>query len=167
VISDPQLPAQAPLQLLIETDILAEFLVSDEPEPTLLRALKQHVCYTTMLNAFELLRAARSNAEHEAVHSLLTLVRVLGYNSRTAIPIASLTRSIEQEHSVSLSTRDALVVGMAVQSKLAILTRAKHDLYSRIDAAPVLRDVATTIGRERTENGSQNIFSTVGISQVR
>lgn len=157
-----------PSQVLIETDILAAFLVASEsgPEPLLQQALKRYVCYTTMLNAFELLRAARNENEQQIVHSLLTLVRVLGFNARTAIPVAALSRAIEHEHGIVLSTRDALVIGMAAQSKLTILTHEKYDLFTRTKSVPVLRDVATSIAHVDEQNGSKNIFSQVGIGEA-
>ena len=72
-------------QLLIETDILGEFLVSNDNdpergavEPRLLRALRSATCYTTMLNAYELLHAARNEEEQQHIYSALSLVRVLG-----------------------------------------------------------------------------------------
>ncbi len=153
-------------QVLIETDILGEFLVSTahDPEPRLLRALRSATCYTTMLNAYELLHAARNEEEQQHIYSALTLVRVLGFNSRNAVPFAALAQAIERDHGVRLSMRDAFVIGMAKQSKLSILTQNKHDLYTSAHTVPVwhdvpvIRDVATSIASRSVEDTIEKSF---------
>jgi predicted nucleic acid-binding protein len=160
-------------QVLIETDILGEFLTSTESssEPRFLRALRRYTCYTTMLNAYELLHAARNEEEQQHIYSALSLVRVLGFNSRNAVPFAALSQQIERDHGVQLSMRDAFVIGMAQQSKLSILTQNKHDLYTSAHTVPVIRDVATSIASRSVENelmnGSDNILSNVGIGEAK
>jgi predicted nucleic acid-binding protein len=159
-------------QVLIETDILGEFLVStpNDPEPRLLRALRSATCYTTMLNAYELLHAARNEEEQQHIYSALSLVRVLGFNSRNAVPFAALSNEIERDHGIRLSMRDAFVIGMAKQSKLSILTQNKHDLYTSAHTVPVIRDVATSIAsrsaENELENRSDNILINVGIGEA-
>ena len=159
-------------QVLIETDILGEFLVSTahDPEPRLLRALRMCTCYTTMLNAYELLRAATSEQEQKHIYSALSLVRVLGFNARTSVTFAALSQKIERERGITLTMRDTFILGMAEQSKLSILTENKYDLYTRTSVVPVIRDVATTnanVSRENVnENGSKNILTEMGIGKV-
>ena len=165
-------------QVLIETDVLGEFLVStaSDPEPRLLRALRSATCYTTMLNAYELLHAARSEEERKHIYAALTLVRVLGFNSRNAVPFASLSQQIERERGIRLSMRDAFIIGMAKQSKLSILTQNKHDLFTSAHTVPVwldvpvIRDVATSIAsrsvENELENRSDNILINVGIGEA-
>lgn len=156
-------------QVLIETDILGEFLVStaSDPEPRLLRALRSASCYTTVLNAYELLHAARNEEEQQHIYAALTLVRVLGFNARNAVPFAALAQAVEREHGIRLSTRNAFVIGMAQQSKLSILTQNNYDLFTSAHVVPVLRDVATSIAdrssKDEKENRSDNILNRVGI----
>jgi predicted nucleic acid-binding protein len=147
-------------QVLIETDILGEFLVStsDDPEPRFLRALRSATCYTTMLNAYELLHATRSEEEQQHIYSALTLVRVLGFNARNALPFAALSQEIERDHGVRLSMRDAFVIGMAKQSKLSILAENKYDLFTSAHAVPVIRDVATSIASRSREEKQEKSF---------
>jgi predicted nucleic acid-binding protein len=160
-------------QVLIETDILGEFLVStvNDPEPRFLRALRRATCYTTMLNAYELLHAARNGAEEQHIYQALSLVRVLGFNSRNALPFAAFSREIEREHGVRLNQRDAFIIGMARQSKLSILTQNNYDLFTSTHAVPVIRDVATSIAsgsvEEEIVNGSDNILFNMGIGEAK
>jgi predicted nucleic acid-binding protein len=124
-----------------------------------------------MLNAYELLHAARNDQEQQQVYAALSLVRVLGFNSRNAVPFAALSQEIERERGIRLSMRDAFVIGMAQQSKLSILTQNKHDLYTSAHIVPVIRDVATSIAyRSSTnekENRSDNILINVGIGEAK
>ena len=54
------------MQFLVETDVLTEYLVAPSGEATTLRtALASGVCYTTMINALELFRAATTKKERE------------------------------------------------------------------------------------------------------
>jgi hypothetical protein len=124
-----------------------------------------------MLNAYELLAAARSVEEHEHIYSALSLVRVLGFNARTAAPFAALSQKIERERGIKLTMRDAFVLGMAEQSKLSILTQNNYDLYTSAHTVPVIRDVATSIAHSSVENelmnGSENILTNTGIGEAR
>jgi len=123
-----------------------------------------------MLNAYELLRAATSEQEQKHIYSALSLVRVLGFNARTSVTFAALSQRIEREHGITLSMRDAFILGMAEQSRLSILTENKYDLYTRTSVVPVIRDVATNnanVSRENVnENGSKNILTEMGIGKV-
>jgi len=127
------------MQFLIETDVLREYLVSAQPGESVLRtALVTGVCYTTMVNALELFRAARTNEEHDAVMQVLMVVRVLGFNSRTAESFAKLSQDIETKTGIIITEREAMIVGMAKTSKLTIVTKDLFERYKRFEAVPVL-----------------------------
>jgi len=135
------------MQFLIETDVLKEYLISSKSGESLLRkALASGVCYTTMVNALELFRAAGTKAENEAVMQVLMVVRVLGFNSRYAESFAKLARDIETKTRVVLSEREAMIVGMANTSKLAILTKDFFERYKGTEAVPVLRSIEEVPG---------------------
>lgn len=123
-----------------------------------------------MLNAYELFAAARNETEHQHIYSALSLVRVLGFNARTAAPFAALSQKLERERGIKLSMRDAFVLGMAQQSKLSILTQNNYDLFSSAHTVPVIRDVATSIANGSAENelmnGSDNILINEGIGEA-
>jgi hypothetical protein len=134
-------------QLLIETDVLAEFLIapttsSTDSATSLVRsALQRYVCYTTMLNALELFRAATTAVQREAVLSMLYLVRVLGFNARYADSFATLMHTAEQTAKLKISDREAMIIGMAEASKLAILTKVHAARYAKIGIVPVLSEL--------------------------
>ncbi len=131
------------MQYLIETDILYDYLTHRSPEPSVLRrALSQGVCYTTMLNAMELLRMAKSEAERGMMMNLLSVVRVLGFNARYAEPFAKLASEVNAGTGIELNDREAMVCGMAVASKLTILTKQYYDRYSLIAQVSVAREAA-------------------------
>src|SRR3569623_1498102 len=116
-------------QLLIETDILADYLTAAPGTSALRQALRQSVCYTTMLNAMELLRASLNQEQREAILSMLYVVRVLGFNARYAQPFAELTNEIETRTGIIITDREAMILGMARASKLTILTQAHFERY--------------------------------------
>ncbi len=123
-------------QLLIETDVLAEYLLARPGESTLLRsALRQVRCYTTMLNALELFRAASNAFEREAILAVLTLVRVLGFPARSAeVAALAINKVSDSSH---VTTRESIVLGLAHASKLGVLTRVYKARYQQIDIVPV------------------------------
>jgi hypothetical protein len=144
-------------QLLIETDVLAEYLTALPGEKTLLReALKTTVCYTTMLNAMELFRAASTTEQRASVLQMLYVVRVLGFNARYAEPFAEFGEQIEHETGNVLTDREALVLGMARASKLAVLTRSFFDRYSTFKIVPVFNHVP--LETELASLGASNAF---------
>ncbi len=131
-------------QYLVETDVLAEYLVAAPGERSLLReALRYSVCYTTMLNALELFRAARGIEGRAAVLQLLHLVRVLGFNFRTAETYAELAEEIEMKTGAVLTDRDLMVIGMARASKLAILTRSRYQCFRDTNSVEVFSEVSS------------------------
>jgi predicted nucleic acid-binding protein len=128
------------VQFLIETDVLKEYLISATDEPSTLRkALVRGVCYTTMLNALELFRAAESKEEHDTVMQLLMVVRVLGFNSRYAETFAGIGHEIKSQTGIILSERELLIVAMAKTSKLTIVSKESFELYKSAKAVPVQR----------------------------
>jgi len=121
-------------QLLVETDLLADYLVAQPGETSLLRTVLSHVqCYTTMLNALELFRAAESVAEREAVLAVLTVVRVLGFPARTSEVAADLFRTTKE----TVTTRESVILGLAHASKLGVLTKRHFDRYKKLAIVPV------------------------------
>jgi predicted nucleic acid-binding protein len=129
-------------QLLIETDVLSDYLTTPEGETSLLRlALQRASCYTTMINALELFRAASTTLQHDAVLSMFYLVRVLGFNPRYAEPFAASAREVEATKNLTISARESLILGMAQVSKLSILTRSYAERYAKIGIVPVIREL--------------------------
>lgn len=127
------------MQFLVETDVLGEYLVAGKEEDTLLRkALSKGVCYTTMYNALELFRAAKTKEESDAVMQMLMIVRVLGFNARYAQTFSEATAEIEKKTGLSPTNREAMMIGMAKISKLSILTKDFFERYNAMKAVQVL-----------------------------
>jgi len=127
------------MQFLIETDVLREYLIAEKGVETLLRkALAKGVCYTTMYNALELFRAAHSKEESDAIMQMLMVVRVLGFNARYAQSFSEAAIEIEKKTGISLTNREAMIIGMAKISKLSILTKDFFRRYKAAEAVPVV-----------------------------
>lgn len=132
------------MQFLLETDILIEYLNHTGSKPSILRqALAKGVCYTTMMNAFEVFRTATTKEEEQDVLNMLTAVRVLGFNARYAQTFAVTARQAK----IQLRDRDAIILGMAQASKLVVITRKYYETYSQAAVVNVVRtpdEVPTT-----------------------
>ena len=130
------------MQFLIDTDVLRDYLIARKEEETLLRkALTKGVCYTTMYNALELFRAAGNKEETDAILQMLMVVRVLGFNSRYAQSFAEASQEIEMKTGISITHREAMMIGMAKISKLTILTKEFFGRYKGMEAVAVLSSV--------------------------
>ena len=103
-------------KFLLDTDILSDHLVNGKNESSILIDLMQKgICYTTVLNASELLFSTNSDKESEYVKKILNAVKVLGLHSRYSLSIAKYSRKVE-------SLRDALFSVVAEINKLPIVT---------------------------------------------
>ncbi len=103
-------------KFLLDTDILSDHLVNGKNESSILIDLMQKgICYTTVLNASELLFFTNSDKESEYVKKILNAVKVLGLHSRYSLSIAKYSRKVE-------SLRDALFSVVADINKLPIVT---------------------------------------------
>ena len=103
---------------LLDTDILADYLTANDMN-YLINFMQKGICFTTVLNAAELLAACKNDEEHSAVRNVLDAIKVLGLNSRYAL---SITEFSEKTGSV----RDALFSVVASINKLPIVTFNKE-----------------------------------------
>jgi predicted nucleic acid-binding protein len=107
---------QIKYKYLLETDILSDHLVNGKNENSILIDLMQKgICYTTVLNASELLFFTNSDKEVEYVKKILNAVKVLGLHSRYSLSIYNYSRKVD-------SIRDALFSVVADINKLPIVT---------------------------------------------
>lgn len=101
---------------LLETDILSDHLVNGKYESSFLIDLMQKgICYTTVINASELLFSANSEEEMEHVKKVLNAVKVLGLNSRYSLTVSNYSKKVK-------NLRDALFSVVADINKLPIVT---------------------------------------------
>jgi predicted nucleic acid-binding protein len=99
---------------LLDTDILVDYLTSNDMN-YLIILMQKGICFTTVLNAAELLAACKNDEEQSAVRSVLDSVKVLGLHSRYALSILEFSDQTE-------NVRDALFTVVASVNKLPIVT---------------------------------------------
>lgn len=105
---------------LLDTDVLVDYLTtSDTINPDLLNLMQKGICFTTVLNASELLRACENDEEEKLARNLLDSLKVLGIHSRYALSIRDFTGSTD-------SLRDALFSVVSSINKLPIVTFAEE-----------------------------------------
>jgi predicted nucleic acid-binding protein len=107
-------------QILVDTDILFEHLITQEKESTLLKLMKRYDCFTTVINAIEIYEmVGRENKK--IADMMLYGLKILGIHSRYAEKVAEVI-----EHSKKLrndwNLRDALIVMMSIQNRLILAT---------------------------------------------
>lgn len=105
---------------LLDTDIIVGYLTSDnDAKNYLLNIMQKGICFTTVLNAAEIIAVCKNDYEHSAVRNVLDSVKVLGLNSRYALNIPEFSDKTG-------SVRDALFSVVASLNKLPIVTFNKE-----------------------------------------
>ena len=110
------------VKYLLETDVLADYLTNNEKN-YLMSLMQSGICFTTVLNASELLAACKVDSEKSAVRSVLDSLKVLGLHSRYALSVPDFTDKTE-------NVRDALFAVVSLINKLPIVT-LNNDRYKR------------------------------------
>lgn len=101
---------------MIESDILADYLTSsDNMDSHLINLMQKGICFTTVLNAAELLASCKNENEKKLVRNVLDSLKVLGLNSRYAL-------SVPEYSDKTKSVRDALFSVVASINKIPIVT---------------------------------------------
>jgi predicted nucleic acid-binding protein len=103
---------------LLDTDILVDYLTANDMN-YLINLMQKGICFTTVLNAAELLAACKNDEEQSAVRNVLDAIKVLGLNSRYALSITEFSKKTG-------SVRDALFSVVASINKLPIVTFNKE-----------------------------------------
>lgn len=126
--------------LLVETDILIDFLTTQGNEPSLLRLLLAEVpCYTTYIQAAELYASARNRDEEQCVEPALLGVRVLGAHARYASTMGALLRDAEGAPFPCHSAwRAVATAAIAVESRLPIVTKNFLQNYQQIPRVSII-----------------------------
>ena len=108
------------VKYLLDTDILIDYLVLNE-QNYLINLMKTGICFTTVLNASEMLAACKSENESSAVRSVLDSLKVLGLHSKYAL-------NVPQFADKTFGLRDSLFCVVSLINKLPIVTlnRARY-----------------------------------------
>ncbi len=114
---------QEKIQFLVDTDILVDHLIIEEITNSshLEIAMTKGICFTTVINASEILFAASTENERAKIQDLLRSLKILGLNSRYSLKISKFFNKVA-------STRDAIMCTVAEFNRLPILT-LKVDRY--------------------------------------
>jgi len=122
--------------VLIETDVIVEYLLAPTGQTPLLRTLLQATtCYCTFLQAAEIYSAASNDEERRMVERPLFGLKVLGASSRYATTIGALLTS----RLGSTALRTAIVAALASESKLPIVTDAFAPALAAVEGLRVIR----------------------------
>ena len=101
---------------LLENDILIDFLTnSDSLNSPLIKLMQKGICFTTMLNAAELLASCKGENEKKLTRNVLDSLKVLGLHSRYAL-------SIQEFSGKTKNLRDALISVVSSINKIPIVT---------------------------------------------
>lgn len=108
---------QEKIQFLVDTDILVDHLINDDIKNTshLEIAMTKGICFSTVINASEILFAASTENERAKIEELLRSLKILGLNSRYSLKISKFFNKVA-------STRDAIMCTVAEFNRLPILT---------------------------------------------
>jgi len=102
------------IKYLLETDVLVDYLVSNENN-YLIKLMSTGICFTTVLNASEMLAGCKDDNERSSVRSVLDSLKVLGLHSRYALSVPEFSDKI-------MTIRDALFAVVSSINKLPIVT---------------------------------------------
>ena len=110
------------VKYLLETDVLVDYLTSNDKN-YLMNLMQTGICFTTVLNAAELLAACQNDNEKYLVRSVLDSLKVLGLHSRYALSVPEFSEKTE-------NVRDALFAVVSLINKLPIVTMSR-DRYKK------------------------------------
>lgn len=102
------------VKYLLETDILVDYLTAND-KYYLMDLMQTGICFTTVLNAAELLYACQNDNEKYSARSVLDSLNVLGLHSRYALSVPEFSDKTE-------NVRDALFAVVSLINKLPIVT---------------------------------------------
>ena len=115
-------------KFLIESDIIISHFTQEniEAPSDLIKLMQTGICFTTVINAAELLFEAANDHQKEIVLKVLNSFKVLGLNSRYALKIPEYKNQAK-------TLRDILILMTAKTNNLPIVTYQKSK-YSLSDA---------------------------------
>ena len=107
-------------EYLVDTDIIEEHLVHNSPDQDsyLEILLQKGLCFSTVLNASQLLYKAQTKAAQQIVVDVLSALKILGIHSRYSLLLPKYSSSTK-------NFNDALFCVFAEYNKLPIVTLKK------------------------------------------
>ena len=117
-------------KIVVDTDIIAEHLLTGKKESVLRALSREYFCYTTVFNAIELFGAAKSLKEKESVRHAMDALKVLGISPKSAKNIGEVVSSTKKDYT-------ALIAGICLEAKLPIASMRPKQ-YIKVKALKVL-----------------------------
>ncbi len=112
--------------MLVDSDILIDYLRGREPIASLLRrAFAAERIQTTVVNQFELMAGARRPDNERAVEELLQTVDIISLDPEAASLAGKLRRSLLAS-GFDIGMADSLIAGIALAKDLPLLTRNRR-----------------------------------------
>lgn len=102
-------------KIVVDSDIIAEHVLTENYQSVLRKLSKEYFCYTTVFNAIELFSLAESLKERQAIENAMSALKVLGINGKSAKNIAAAISSTKKDF-------PALIAGVCLESRLPIAT---------------------------------------------
>jgi len=121
--------------ILVETDLIVDYLTAGPGGATLLRRLLEVVpCYGTFIQAGEIYSAATGDEERRMAERALFGLKILGASGRYAKTIGEVLSSLASMGSY----RTAIVAAMALESRLPVVTDAYRPALAGIPGVKLI-----------------------------
>lgn len=126
------------MTVVLDTDILIDFLHKREPTTRLLRQLRDagETLATTSVNAGELWRGARTAEAREKVGKLLTALHDVPYGPRAARRFGEIMESLDRA-GATISNTDGMIAAATLETGGRIVTRNAKE-YKRVPGLEVI-----------------------------
>ncbi len=113
--------------MLLDSDVLIDYLKGREPVRTALRNLfATGRLQTTVINQFELLAASRqTTTQSQAVADLLSTLKIIGLDSESAFAAGAIRRDLSAS-GADIGMADCLIAGIAITHSLQLLTQNRR-----------------------------------------
>ncbi len=107
-------------KFLIDTDVIYDHIThkNDSGSSELIKIMQIGICFTTVINAAELLYSSENENQKNVILKVLNSFKVLGLNSRYALKISDLKTG-------TTTLRDTLILTVGVLNNLPIVTYQK------------------------------------------
>jgi len=107
-------------EYLIDSDVIEEHLIHDSVgnDSYIENLLQKGICFSTVINASELLYKAVSTVEQKIILDVLSVLKILGLHSRYSLLVPKYSFSVK-------NTAEALFCVVADYNKLPIVTLSK------------------------------------------
>lgn len=139
--------------MLLESDILAEFLLpADRQASELRQMLAESVCFTTFVQVSELLACVHDKHERALVDRLLGGIKVLGLPTRYSEAVGRFLR-LATEAGSQQPLRQAIVLAVAHEARLTIVSHKHCSAYRKFDEITAIEpnDIRRRLGSKLSD----------------